>query len=47
MRSRPEHGDSLVLAVFAAFGFVGELLVAKEQLFTRCEHEFRATIDAL
>jgi len=38
---------SLALAVFATFGFVLELLIVEEQLFAGCEHEFRATIDAL
>jgi hypothetical protein len=38
---------SLALAVLAAFGFVLELLVVEKQLFTGCEHEIRATIDAL
>jgi hypothetical protein len=38
---------SLAFAVLAAFGFVLELLVVEKQLFTGCEHEIRATIDAL
>src|ERR1019366_500491 len=41
------HCHSLALAVLAAFGFVREPLVVEKQLFTRCEHEIRATIDAL
>jgi hypothetical protein len=46
-RSRSEHGDAFILAVFAAFGFVRELLVVEELLFPCCEHEVRSTIDAL
>ena len=42
-----KHGDPLAFAILAALGFVLERLVVKEQLFTRCEHEIRATIDAL
>src|SRR5208282_5964692 len=47
VRRGPQHRHSLALAVLAAFGFVLELLVVEEQLFARCEHEIRATIDAL
>ncbi len=47
LRRGSKYGHSLALAVLAAFGFVLELLVVKEQLFTRREHEIRATIDAL
>jgi hypothetical protein len=47
VRSSSKHCHSLALAVLAAFGFVLELLVVEEQLFTRREHEIRATIDAL
>jgi hypothetical protein len=46
-RRSPEHRYAFSLTVFAAFGFVFELLVVKKQLFTRCEHEIRATINAL
>jgi hypothetical protein len=41
------HCHALPFAVFATFGFVLELFVVEEQLFTRREHKFRATIDAL
>ncbi len=47
MRRSSHHRHSLAFAVLATFGFVLELLIVEEQLFTRCEHEFRATIDAL
>jgi hypothetical protein len=47
VRRGANHGHSLALAVLAAFGFVLELFVVEKQLFTRCEHEIRATIDAL
>jgi hypothetical protein len=47
LRRGSKHGHSFALAVLAAFGFVPELLVVEKQLFTRCEHEIRATIDAL
>jgi hypothetical protein len=47
VRGSPHHCDSLALAILAAFGFVLELLVVEEKLFTRCEHEIRATIDTL
>jgi hypothetical protein len=47
VRGSSKDCHSLALAVLAAFGFVLELLVVEEQLFTRCEHEIRATIDAL
>jgi hypothetical protein len=41
------HRYPFTFAVFAAFGFVLELLVVKKQLFARREHEVRATIHAL
>ena len=44
-RRSSKDGHSLALAVLAAFGFVLELLVVEKQLFTRCEHKIRATID--
>jgi hypothetical protein len=47
VRRGSKHCYSLALAVLAAFGFVLELLVMEKQLFTRREHEIRATIDAL
>jgi hypothetical protein len=47
MRRSPNHCYSLALAIFAAFGFILELLVVEEKLFTRCEHEVRATIYTL
>ena len=47
MRRSSHDRHSLAFAVLAAFGFVLELFIVEEQLFTRCEHEFRATIDAL
>jgi len=47
LRSGSQHGHALALASLAAFGFVLELLVVEEKLFTRREHEIRATIDAL
>src|ERR1022692_3681651 len=43
--TRPQHGNPFALAVLAAFGFVLELLLMKEELFPGCEHEIRATID--
>jgi hypothetical protein len=42
-----QHGNPLTLAVLATFGLVLELLVVEKQLFPGCEHEIRATIDAL
>src|SRR5713101_1332738 len=47
VRRSSKHCHPLALAVLASFGFVLELLVVEEQLFARCEHEFRATIHAL
>jgi hypothetical protein len=47
VRHSSNYGHSLALAVLAAFGFVLELLIMEEKLFTRCEHEIRATIYAL
>jgi hypothetical protein len=47
LRGGSKHGHSIAFAVLAAFGFVLELFVVEEQLFARCEHEVRATIDAL
>jgi cell division protein ZapA (FtsZ GTPase activity inhibitor) len=47
LRRSSKHCHSLALAVLAALRFVLELLVVEEKLFTRREHEIRATIDAL
>jgi hypothetical protein len=47
MRCSSQNCDPLTFAILAAFGFVFERLVVEEQLFTRCEHKIRATIDAL
>ena len=47
VRHSSNYSHALALAVFAAFGLVLELLVMEEKLFTRCEHEIRATIYAL
>jgi hypothetical protein len=47
VRCGSHHCYSFALAVLAAFRFVLELLVVEKQLFARCEHEIRATIDAL
>jgi hypothetical protein len=47
VRRSPNHCHSFALAILAAFGFILELLVVEEKLFTRCEHEVRATIYAL
>jgi hypothetical protein len=38
---------ALGLACLAAFGFIFEILVVEEVLFSRCEYEIRAAIDAL
>lgn len=43
---RGENGYAVGLTRFAAFGFVLEVFVVKEELFPGGEHEFRATIDA-
>jgi hypothetical protein len=42
-----KHRYSLAFAVLATLWLVLELLVVEEKLFTRREHEIRATIDAL
>ena len=42
-----QYRDPFPLTVFAALGFVLELLVVEEQLFACREHEVRITIDAL
>jgi hypothetical protein len=48
MRRRgSQNRHSLALTVLAAFRFILKLLVVEKQLFTRREHEIRATIDAL
>jgi hypothetical protein len=44
---RSQHRHPFAFAVFAALGFVLELLVVEEKLLPRREHEIRATIDAL
>jgi len=46
-RRRPQHRHSFTLAVFTALRFVLKLFVVEKQLFTRCEHKIRPTIDAL
>jgi hypothetical protein len=38
---------ALTFAIFAAFGFVLELLVVEEELFARGENEIGATIHTL
>jgi hypothetical protein len=48
MRRRgSQNRHSFALTVLAAFRFVLKLLVVEKQLFTRREHEIRATIDTL
>jgi hypothetical protein len=42
-----QAGGSLRLAGFAAFGFVLELFVVEEQLFSRCEYEVGAAVNTL
>jgi hypothetical protein len=37
---------ALGLACLAALGFILEILVVEEVLFSRCEYEIRAAIDA-
>jgi hypothetical protein len=46
-RRRAKNCYSLAFAVLTTLWFILELLIVKEQLFTRREHEIRATIDAL
>jgi hypothetical protein len=45
--ARSQHRNPLAFAVLATLGFVLELLVVKEELFSGCEHEIRTAIDAL
>jgi hypothetical protein len=47
LRCGPQNRNSLSLAVFTAFGFILELLIVKEKLFARREHEIRATVHTL
>jgi len=42
-----EHGDAFGLTGLAPFGFVLELFVVEEQLFSGREHEVGPAIDAL
>jgi len=45
--NRAQHRDPFCFAGLAAFRFVFELLVVKEQLFASGECKLRATVDAL
>jgi hypothetical protein len=47
VRSHAGTGRPFAFAVLAAFGFVLELLVVEEQLFSGCKHEIRSAVDAL
>src|SRR5207302_6570311 len=47
MWRRPQHRDAFCLAGFAPFGFVFELFVVKEQLFSGREDEVGPAVDAL
>ena len=42
-----ERAGPFFLALFTALGFVLELFVVKEELFTGCEHEICAAVDTL
>ena len=46
-RRGSQRGGPLGLAIFATFGFVGELLIVEEQLFARRKHEVRSAVDTL
>jgi hypothetical protein len=47
VRRRAQDRHSLALAALAPLGFVLELLVVEEQLFTSCEDKIRSTVNAL
>jgi hypothetical protein len=47
LRCSPENGNTFSLACFAALGFVPELFIVKEQLFTGGENKIRPAVNAL